>query len=151
MPKEKHLGGRPTKLTPKLLARLVNLLRAGNYRETAASAVGIDRHTIREWEKRGQRASPGDPKERVYREFAETVERSESEGECRHVTLIATAAQRQWTASAWLLERKHPEKWGRREAHQVTIEDKRPDLSKLSDKELDALHAINGKLDPAER
>ena len=37
-----------------------------------------------------------------------------AEAEALHVGVIATAARKSWQASAWFLERKYPQKWGRR-------------------------------------
>ena len=33
-----------------------------------------------------------------------------------HLKNIETASTKSWFASAWFLERKHPERWGKREA-----------------------------------
>lgn len=102
--------GRPTKLTPEMQRRVADLVRAGNYVETAAACSGISKDTLYRWLKRGARARSG-----IYRDFAEAVEKAQAESEARDVTLIATAARDQWQAAAWRLERKFPERWGRRE------------------------------------
>ena len=39
------------------------------------------------------------------------------------VGLIGQAAQKNWTAAAWRLERKYPDKWGRTERNVGTAQD----------------------------
>ena len=47
------MAGRPTKLTKELTEEVAKYLRAGNYIETTAALVGINRDSIYEWLKRG--------------------------------------------------------------------------------------------------
>ena len=84
----KHAGGRPSKLTPELARRICDLVRAGNYLETAAAAAGIGHDTIRDWLRKGARARSG-----PHHDFAEAFARADAEAEARHVTLISTAAR----------------------------------------------------------
>jgi transposase len=108
-------GGRPTKLTPDLMEKFIPLLRAGNYLETAAAFVGIDRQTAREWIKRGERASAG-----IYREFSTACERAMAESEIRDLEDIRK--DEDWQAKAWRLERRLPHKWGRHDRLDVNTE-----------------------------
>lgn len=132
-------GGRPTKLSPELQERVIAYLRQGNYLETAAAAAGIDRTTLRDWLRRGERAKSG-----RYREFSLAVEKARAEAEVMGLGIITKAGMPQrvldllspedlaalppnvrrqlgrltrpgeWTAMAWRLERTMPEKFGRR-------------------------------------
>jgi transposase len=112
------MGGRPTKLTPALQDKIVQAIRAGNYMETAAAYAGIHKDTLYAWLKRGARErSPHSP----YRQFSDAVEKALAEAEVRDVALIAKAAEREWQAAAWRLERKFPDRWGRRERVQATV------------------------------
>ena len=43
-------------------------------------------------------------------------------GECRLVSLVSKAAAEQWQAAAWHLERKFPDRWGRKERLDVTVD-----------------------------
>jgi len=104
-------GGAPTKLTPELQTKIVAFIRAGGYVETAAAAAGINKSTFYDWLKRGaaQKAGP-------YREFSDAVEKAAAESEMADVARINKAAQDGvWQAAAWRLERKFPERWGRKE------------------------------------
>lgn len=114
---------RPTKLNYKMQEQIVQAIRAGNYIETAASYAGINKTTLYDWLRRGARE-----KERVannnrarirkeeqpYVEFSNAVEKALAEAEMRDVLTISKAAEEQWQAAAWRLERKFPDRWGRR-------------------------------------
>ena len=109
-----HSGGkvgRPDGLTPEVAARIVQGVRTGAHLGVAAEAAGISYDTLRRWLKRGEAESHG-----PYRELLEAVRRAEAEAELRHVALIDRAGQTKWPASAWILARRHPERWGQRAA-----------------------------------
>jgi hypothetical protein len=110
-----HVGGkvgRKAALTDEVADRIVQLLRAGNYVETAVAAAGVGRATFYEWLGRG------DPDGTVgadepFRAFRERVDHARAEGEARNVALIANAAATSWHAAAWMLERQYPDRWGK--------------------------------------
>lgn len=106
-----RLTARPSLLTPQLADELVQLLQAGNYVAVACRAVGISAKTFRDWMKRGATSAA---KNAPYRELRERVDRARAQGESRHVAVVTKAAiAGSWQASAWLLEREYPERWGR--------------------------------------
>jgi hypothetical protein len=110
-----HAGaavGRKTKLTDELANRIVQVLRAGGYVETAATVAGVGRRRLNEWLARGDPRGTN-PRDAVYRRFRERVERARGEAEARNVALITQAASTNWQAAAWLLERTYPERWAR--------------------------------------
>ncbi|MCO8128665.1 hypothetical protein NHL50_15750, partial [Acidimicrobiia bacterium EGI L10123] len=47
-------------------------------------------------------------------EFVEAVRTAEAQAEADAVARIAEHGRTHWQANAWLLERKHPERWRRR-------------------------------------
>lgn len=99
---------RPTKLTPEIQKTIVELLRRGNYIETAAVFAGIDKKTFYNWMKRGNEATSG-----KYNEFFHAVEQAMAEAEIRDVANITNAAKTNWKASAWRLQHRNPRKWGK--------------------------------------
>lgn len=109
---------RPTKLTPELRDRICAFLRAGNYVETAAAAAGISKETLYKWLRRGARSKGG-----PCRDFADAVAVAQAQAEARDVALIARAAESQWQAAAWRLERRLPARWSRRERHEHSGKD----------------------------
>ena len=87
---------------------LCHHLRLGAYMELAAIMAGITVSTLYRWIKLG--AAGAAP----YRDFSEAVAQARAEAECRDVALLRVAASTHWGAAAWLLERRHLERWGRR-------------------------------------
>ena len=127
------MAGRPTKLTPQVQARIVQAIVGGNDITVAAAYAGIGKTTFYEWLERGRkeaarlaassRAKPKDS-ETPFAEFADAIQKAQADAETRNVALIAKAAQEgTWTAAAWWLERKYPERWGRKDRHEVTGKD----------------------------
>ena len=147
-------AGRPSKLTPALQQKICEAIRAGNYIETAAAFAGIRKSTLYDWLRRGSRTSSG-----VHHDFAEAVEKALADAEARDVALIAKAASDGvWQAAAWRLERKFPDRWGRRDRLDATVKGAVAhthmdlgsiDLSRVTKEELDALETIYEKLLPA--
>lgn len=114
---------RPTKLNPTVQQKIISAIRAGNYIETAAAYAGISKNTLYVWLRRGEREKQRiaknprckvKKKELPFVEFADAVEKALADAEVRDVAIIAKAAEEQWQAAAWRLERKFPDKWGRR-------------------------------------
>lgn len=127
--------GRPTKLTPELQAEMVNIIRGGNYVETACAYVGLNKSTFYDWMKRGAREIDRvkkNPKarvrkdEQIYVEFSNAIKKAEAEAEARDVLIIAKAAESQWQAAAWRLERRLPSKWGRQRPYDTDAKSDHP-------------------------
>lgn len=92
--------GRRSKLTPAVQERIVVALKAGNYLETAAAFAGIDRSTLYRWLAKGREARSGQ-----FRDFCDAVTAAIAQAEVQAVARISAAAQTDWRAAAWLLER----------------------------------------------
>lgn len=105
-------GGRPSKLDPTVVARLLGVLRVGGYPEAAAGVAGIHRSTLNRWIARGDPEGT-DPEDAPYRAFVLDLAQARAEGETRNVAIIAQAASQNWQAAAWMLERSYPERWAR--------------------------------------
>jgi transposase len=134
---------RPSKFTPDVRQKIVNAVRGGNGRETSARVAGISEATLYGWLDRGRREKSGQ-----FNEFYEAVQKAEAEAEVEAVLRIRQASiggqvvsrktttrtnragetvtrvdetysRPEWQAAAWLLERKYPGRWGRRERLEV--------------------------------
>lgn len=103
-------GARP-KLNEKVQTKICNALRSSAFREQAARLAGIGVSTLYHWLDLGRQENA--PK--VYREFLEAVETAEAESEAALAARITQAAPRDWKAAAFILERKYPKRWGKRE------------------------------------
>ncbi len=93
---------RPSKLTDECQARLVEALRSGATYALACQAAGVDYSTFRRWMRRGEKAKSG-----RYRLFHEAIRRAEGECAMSCLEAIRDSAPKEWTAAAWLLERRH--------------------------------------------
>jgi transposase len=146
-------GGRPTKLTERLQNRLIALIQQGNYRETAAALSGISPATFHRWMERGAQGR------HPYRAFREAVEHAETWAEGIAVrTVQSNIRAGDWKAAMTWLERKFPDRWGRRNRVEVSGRDggpvtvaARPDLSKLTTEELQQLESILARADTLAR
>jgi len=99
---------------------ILAILAVGSTRNTAADYVGVGRSTLSETIARDA-------------EFAEQIKKAEATGKLRHEKKIASASA--WQASAWHLERKYPEEYGRRtEAAHTSQDDLAAAFSKLIEK-----------------
>ncbi|MEP9408553.1 hypothetical protein ABKP09_19740 [Peribacillus frigoritolerans] len=140
--------GRKTKLTPELIGECYELLKEGHYAKTVYQYLGISEATWYRWLSEGELEEEG-----LRKEFRETVKKAEMEAEIRNLKFIQEAAITDWKAAMTYLERKFPDRWGRRERvdanvthtgkdggpiqHEQTI-----NLDKLSNEELMALERI---------
>lgn len=132
MSKGKLIRGRPPRLTPKLGDDICKVIAAGNYLETAAALCGVPRQTVMNWMTRGARLADDLEKHRVKQsdlrahdahqlDFWAKVQEALAKAEVRDVLTIEKAAtDGDWRAAAHLLERRSPERWGRREDVKVT-------------------------------
>ena len=102
---------RPTKYNEDRHNRIVEALRGGNTRRAAAWAGGIDQDTFLQWLRR-------------FPNFADDVKAAEADAELAMVERVRTAANDQWQAAAWWLERKMKRDWSNR--LEVTGEDGAP-------------------------
>lgn len=101
--------GRPSKLTPEVQERICSAIRAGNYYEAACAYAGIHYSTFRKWMQKGETAKSG-----KFREFFEAVTRAEYEAEVRMVAQWQKHMPEDYRAIRDFLERRYPERWGRR-------------------------------------
>lgn len=99
---------RPSKYTPATVKKIVDALGAGNTRRAACAYGGVDEKTLANWMRR-------------YSDFSDAVKEAEASAEVGHVARIAqAAASGTWTASAWWLERRRPDDWGRKDKLDIT-------------------------------
>lgn len=95
--------------TDETREKILNALRAGNYRVAACKFAGISDDTFGRWMRAGK---AGDE---PFAAFAEQVKQAEAQAEASLVATIRKAAGDHWQAAAWLLERKYVTRWGRRD------------------------------------
>ncbi len=108
--------GPPSLLSPAIEKQICDLIREGNYLETACASAGVDWWTVREWLKRGARAMRArEPSadDAPYVEFRKACLAAEASVEGRHVKRFAAAGKKDWRADESFLERRFQKKWGK--------------------------------------
>jgi len=100
--------GRPCKLTPKVSADLCAALQAGATLRIAADFAGIGERTLFAW------LASTKPE---FMQLQQDVKAATARGDVGALAVIQKAAKGgNWQAAAWLLERRHPGEYGRRQA-----------------------------------
>lgn len=99
----------------RVAKRIVKAVRGGNYLKPAAEAARVSEATFHRWMKAGREAKSG-----IQHDFYEAVKQAESEVELELAARILKAAGEDWRAALALLERRHPERWGRRQSLEHT-------------------------------
>jgi hypothetical protein len=104
----KSKAGRPSLLSEELMKKLCDLIRSGVYVKTACQIVGIGTATYYEWMKRGRIEESS-----VFSKFLDSIKKAEAEGE--GALVLGIRKDESWQSKAWLLERKYPDRWGRKD------------------------------------
>ena len=131
----KKQTGRKSRLTREVQEQLTNFISRGHFETMACAACAIPESTYFRWkelgedhlEQRGERKVLVKAKS-PYREFREAVEKAKAQARMIHLENIRASAfstetkdgkttitPKNWTASAWYLERTAPEMFGRRD------------------------------------
>ena len=133
--------------------KLIAYLRAGNFITTALRAAGVTKTAYYRWMIEGaeeidrlEKGHPPNPHSTPYMEFYLAVNRACAESEADDVKTISEAAETQWQAAAWRLERKFKGRWGKLTQISGNVSNKKDhdSTSTMSDEELLAV-IIQGK------
>lgn len=121
-PQEMRLkAGRPLFVRrPDITTRICKLLRKGLPFTTVCRLVGVSRKTFLTWMELGyENHSP------EYLNFYVRVTHAEARAEEKLLKKLDAHSKNDWRVSAWRLERRWPEHWGKRDAvkaqHQVEM------------------------------
>lgn len=122
--------GRKPKLTKEVTERAVQAIKAGNYNVVAAQFAGVTERTFYSWIEKGESAErkslDGETltdDEASYLHFLQSIRSARNELEVRHTLSVNKAAEKDWRAAAWFLERSFPSRWGRNLRAEVTGRD----------------------------
>ena len=115
---------RPTKLTPKLQAEICGYIENGNTFTRAFCLAGIGEKTFYQWKAQGE-TDIENGKDTIHSQFAQAIKKAEEKFKAWNIQQIMNAGKQSnhWQACAWLLERKYPDEFGRKERveHSGTI------------------------------
>jgi hypothetical protein len=130
--------GRKSILNLKLQREIGKNIKLGMPLKFAAEAAGITETTFYNWMARGEKETKGQ-----YFEFFGYIKQCQSEAVQTHLNLITNAAKGgSWQASAWILERRHPEEFGRRENLNIKSKNENENLNVNANFELQAPEEI---------
>ena len=104
--------GRPSDIgDPEILKQFLEAIADGNYMETACHLVGLSKVTVHNWTKRGEAG------EAPFDRFVNAVKAAEARAEAKMLANVRRASElpQFWAAGMTVLERRHPERWGKRQ------------------------------------
>jgi transposase len=117
-----------TEMTDDKIEAILRTVRLGLHPDRAAMAHGVSPGTVRSHKKR-------------HPEFATAIKEAEAAAEQGFLGRILKHTEKQWTAAAWMLERRWPERWAKRE---VVIDTTKEDATRLR-ADLDAIDRLEGR------
>jgi hypothetical protein len=155
---QKRTAGRPTALTDIVWNTLVSRVKGNNYIPVACAAAGINRRTLSEWMTWAKDVddyiytnnipmplSKEELTQDIYDTFPDNLrihiiywylfqdlKTAEAQGIQDLNDHILNAAPKNWLAAMTLLERRHPDMYGKRDAVDVNVQDSQELLRKLS-------------------
>jgi hypothetical protein len=102
-PKAKRPVGRPrTEMTDENIAAILRTVALGVWPDRAAQMHGVSADAMRMHKMR-------------HPEFVTSLEKAEAQAESGYLSKILRHTEKQWTAAAWMLERRWGERWAQRQ------------------------------------
>jgi len=112
-----------------MIEALYTVIAEGNYYITACKLCGISENCFYEWIKLAQQDTDDGLTEddSIYVRMAKSLKKAEAEAERKFLDVVRDAAtvKREWLPAMTFLERRHPDRWGRKDRSMVTIDEKR--------------------------
>jgi hypothetical protein len=102
------------KLTKELTDEICKYISQGVSKRSSAEAAGISEVSFYSYFNRGEKLlDAGKDEKNVFVYFYKQVKKAETFFKLSHLKNIKNAAEEDWRASAWMLERCFPEEYGR--------------------------------------
>jgi hypothetical protein len=115
-PKAKRPVGRPrTEMTDENIAAILRHVALGIWPDRAAQMHGVSTSTMRMHKQR-------------HPEFVTALEKAEAQAESGFHGKILRHTEKHWTAAAWMLERRWPDRWAKRDPEPVPSTDSDVDV-----------------------
>jgi hypothetical protein len=113
--------GRPTKLTKELTSKIAKHVEEWLPFEKACLLCGINERYLYRWREYGERDEKAG-KQSIFTSFCQEIKKAQAKAESEALKDIRGKVNN-WQASAWLLERRHHERYGRRVVNEMVGKD----------------------------
>ncbi len=128
----KNRGGHPEKFTTEIRNKILVALQNHHFMSTAAALAGVHTRTVYEWMKQGARDEQAGI-ESEYAKFCMQVEHAIATSEGRALKKISDSAERGDTTDAkWILERRHADRWAKKDKVEVGGDPSQPIVVQLT-------------------
>jgi hypothetical protein len=115
-----YVGVKGMPMTIEQLLQAYLLVSGGNFTSTAVESLGLNSDVVFNFLKKANTEKEKIDKYNPAVIYQEILNQADAKAEMYHVANIAKHAQTNWNASAWYLERKHFEKWGRKDKAHIS-------------------------------
>jgi hypothetical protein len=136
--------GAPSKLDHATINTLVEALELGLTWEVAAATIGVHKSTLHGWRDKGA-ADLEAGKPTLYADLVDRLTRAVAVAELELVRTVKAHGPVDWRAAAWILERRHPDRWARRTSGGDNLETMEPRTVAPDAPARDAIVAILAK------
>ena len=112
-------GGRSSKINKEVVDEILTYKENGLSDKDICDMVGIDQATFYRWLREAETEIDGNNPERrasnleLKKELSQGLKRAQAAFKAYHIQNITKASRKEWTASAWMLERMYPKEFGR--------------------------------------
>ena len=132
---------RPRKLNKETIESIGYVIGLGMPLKVSAFYVGIDPSTLIAWRNQGKEDKSNN-KDSLESELYDCILKSQAQSMADRLLNIKNAEKEHWQCSAWILERRWPEFFGRdiliHDMREAGIDENKP-VGELEDNELDSL------------
>jgi len=117
---------RPTRLSKQLIEQIATYIENGNFAQDACKLADVSEAGYYKWLATGRAILDGElPKTKANAltvDLVEAIKHADAKFKAYHLSNINKASRTTWQASAWMLERRFPEEYGRRTDNAVKVE-----------------------------
>ena len=105
--------GKKLRLNRSVIDKVCESISQGNYIKSACMSAGISERSYYDYMKQGDEDLSCDRKT-IFAQFAYEVKEAEAKSQLEIINIIKKAAKKEWTAAAWIAERRWPALFGKR-------------------------------------
>jgi len=125
----------PYKLNDGMIQALSLAISRGNYLVTSCQLCNISENQVYLWLKQAQEdyTTGLTADDSLFIRLYESLKRAEAKAEDLLVQVVRDSAtvKKEWLPAITMLERRHPDRWGRRERHDINVETKTLNITRV--------------------